>query len=42
MDKAGSPLERGDKVEIIREVTGWYEVNVMTKGWVSKKYISLS
>ena len=41
MDKAGSPLEKGDKVEIVGENDGWYEVNVKTKGWVSKDYISV-
>ena len=34
------PLPGGTELEILEEQDGWYHVNVVSKGWVSKKYVS--
>ena len=34
------PLTGGTELEILDELEGWYHVNVVSKGWVSKKYVS--
>jgi lysozyme family protein len=39
-EAASRPLMRGTDVEITGEQDGWYQVNVVVKGWVKKDYIS--
>jgi N-acetylmuramoyl-L-alanine amidase len=33
------PLSQGTMVNIVQETSGWYEVQVRTRGWVKKEYI---
>ena len=33
------PLGKGTMVDILKESNGWYEVDVITRGWVKKEYI---
>lgn len=38
--KIAPPLAAGTLLEILDESDGWYRVNVVTRGWVSKQYVS--
>lgn len=33
------PLEKGTIVDVLQEKNGWYEVETVTRGWVSSDYI---
>lgn len=41
-EKVAKPLTNGQKVTILQQEEGWYEVETQVKGWVFAKYIKLT
>lgn len=40
-DKVAKPLVKGQEVEVLQEVDGWYQVKTTITGWIGKDYIEL-
>lgn len=40
-EKMSEPLEKGHKLELIKEINSWYKVTTNITGWVAKDYIDL-